>query len=193
MSREDKIVSFPTKAEEIPPEERARRLGVEVDRLAGLPMVEWMFYLPDTAKKHGVAQSKLKQMVNATIKRVEKERAARDRKIRQDRTKREEAFEALRCLPRGEHEDGLTKLARRLGEDIAELRDEFTLHAGLEDEAGPASEAWPEPVDTRELLDDIIKQVRCYAVVSDDIASPSRCGRCSRGCTRWRSTLRSWS
>jgi len=172
MSREDtNVVTFRAKPEEeVPPEERARRLRVEVERLAGLPLVEWMLYLEDTAKKHNISQIKLKAMVNATIKRVEKERAASDSEIRQDRAEREEALEALRCLPRGEHEDGLTTLARRLGEDIAGLRDEFTLHAGLKAEAGPASEAWPEPVDTRELLDDIIKQVRCYAVVSDNIA-----------------------
>jgi len=75
MSREDKIVSFPTTAEEVPPEERARRLGVEVDRLAGLPMVEWMLYLPDTAKKHGIAQTKLKAMVERTIRKCEKAQA----------------------------------------------------------------------------------------------------------------------
>src|SRR5215467_1369450 len=110
MSREDtNVVTFRAKPEEeVPPEERARRLRVEVERLAGLPLVEWMLYLEDTAKKHNISQIKLKAMVNATIKRVEKERAASDSEIRQDRAEREEALEALRCLPRGEHEDGLT-------------------------------------------------------------------------------------
>jgi hypothetical protein len=45
----NKVIGFPTG--ELPPEERARRLTVEVERLAGLPVVEWMFYLPDVAKK----------------------------------------------------------------------------------------------------------------------------------------------
>jgi hypothetical protein len=36
------------------PEELARRLKVEVERLARLPVVEWMFYLDDVAKKHGI-------------------------------------------------------------------------------------------------------------------------------------------
>ena len=53
MSGDDpkKIVEFP-KAE-IVPEERARRLKMEVERLASLPVVEWMYYLADG----GVAKS----------------------------------------------------------------------------------------------------------------------------------------
>jgi len=68
MSGDDpkKIVEFP-KAE-ITPEERARRLRVEVERLAGLPVVEWMFYLEEVAKKHGVPPALLKKMIEATIK-----------------------------------------------------------------------------------------------------------------------------
>jgi hypothetical protein len=194
MSCDDNIVNFPAKpAEEaVPPEERARRLKVEVDRLASLPVLEWMLYLEETAKKHGISQTKLRQMITAAINRVEREKSAREKQIRQERAERErqirqeriehekqerqsravreEAFAALRSLPRAEHESGLARLARRLGQDIAELRDEFTLYAGFEDEAEPASEVWPEPVDTGALLKQIIKQVRRYAVVSDDIA-----------------------
>ena len=68
MSGDDpkKIVEFP-KAE-ITPEERARRLRVEVERLAGLPVVEWMFYLEEVAKKHGVPPALPKKMIEATIK-----------------------------------------------------------------------------------------------------------------------------
>ena len=45
MSGDDpkKIVEFP-KAE-LPPEERARRLKMEVERLARLPVVERLFYI----------------------------------------------------------------------------------------------------------------------------------------------------
>jgi len=80
MSGDDpkKILEFP-KAE-VPPEERARRLTVEVDRLAGLPVSEWMFYIEceGVAKKHGVTPGQLKQMVQATIKE-------REKKAREDR------------------------------------------------------------------------------------------------------------
>src|SRR5215472_5142673 len=63
MSGDDpkKIVEFP-KAE-IVPEERARRLKIEVDRLANLPVVEWMYYLSDrgVAEKHGLSRADTKR------------------------------------------------------------------------------------------------------------------------------------
>jgi hypothetical protein len=71
MSGDDsKIVEFPQP--EIAPEERARRLRVEVDRLARLPPVEWMLYLDEVAKKYGVSAAVLKEMIEATIKANEK-------------------------------------------------------------------------------------------------------------------------
>ena len=74
MSGDDpkKIVEFP-KAE-VSPEERARRLKIEVDRLANLPVVEWMYYLSDggVAEKHGLSRASMKTMVEATIRANEK-------------------------------------------------------------------------------------------------------------------------
>src|SRR5262249_3947668 len=43
-----------------------------VERLAGLPTVEWMFYLPDIAKKHGIEVATLRQMIEAVIREAEK-------------------------------------------------------------------------------------------------------------------------
>jgi hypothetical protein len=63
--------------------ERARRLGVEVERLARLPPFEWPLYLEETANRFGLEPAKLKQMVEATIKVNEKkarEANADDRK-----------------------------------------------------------------------------------------------------------------
>src|SRR5262245_4434501 len=71
-----KVVDFPQP--EIAPEEHSRRLRVEVDRLARLPTVEWLFYLDDDAKKHGVRRADLKAMVEAVIKE-------REKKAREDR------------------------------------------------------------------------------------------------------------
>jgi len=67
-----KILELP-KAE-IAPEERARRLKVEVERLAGLPAVERLFYIESdgVAQKHGVSRAVLKEMVEATIRANEK-------------------------------------------------------------------------------------------------------------------------
>ena len=74
MSGDDpKTLEYPNA--ELSPEERARRLKVEVDRLANLPVVEWQLYLEDVAKKYGVSRADLKSMVEATIRANEKKRA----------------------------------------------------------------------------------------------------------------------
>jgi putative DNA primase/helicase len=89
----NKVVEFPPP--EIAPEERARRLRVAVDRLAGLPTCEWLLYLEDDAKKYGVSRADLKAMVEATIRANEKkarEDKAEDRqRARHDESKQERA------------------------------------------------------------------------------------------------------
>jgi len=71
MSGDDpKTLEYPNA--EGSPEERARRLRGEVDRLASLPVVEWMFYLEGVAEKYGVSRADLKAMVEATIRANEK-------------------------------------------------------------------------------------------------------------------------
>jgi Protein of unknown function (DUF3631) len=107
MTKEpSKVVEFPNS------EERARRLRVEVERLAQLPTVEWMLYVTtdEYAAKYGVDCATLKKMVEAVIKetkkkqhdeqveqqrieqRAEKQRdtAKRDEERKQDRSKRDE-------------------------------------------------------------------------------------------------------
>ena len=90
---EKKIVDFP-KAE-VGPEERARRLKIEVDRLASLPPVEWMLYLSEgVAEKHGVDRADMKEMIEATIKDREKkagEDKAEDRQREQRAEKKQTA------------------------------------------------------------------------------------------------------
>src|SRR5262245_53888393 len=80
MSGDDskKVVEFP-KAE-VPPEERARRLSVEVDRQAHLPVSESLYYVEctDVAEKHGVSRATMKEMVEAT-------RKANEKKAREDK------------------------------------------------------------------------------------------------------------
>src|SRR5262249_17896746 len=80
MSGDDpkKIVVFPEA--EIVPEERARRLKLEVERLASVQVVERLFYIEceDLAEKHGFSRDVMKAMVEAQIKANEK-RAREDR------------------------------------------------------------------------------------------------------------------
>jgi hypothetical protein len=81
----NKVVEFPQ--QEIAPEERARRLRVEVDRLARLPLVEWLFYLEGIAEKHSVPRADLKAMVEATVRANEK-KAREDKAEDQQRERR---------------------------------------------------------------------------------------------------------
>jgi hypothetical protein len=195
------VVEFPTS------DERARRLRIEVDRLARLPTVEWMFYLDGSAEKHGIDKAKLKQMVASTIKAAEKKEredkgelrrrekqkstAKRDDERKQERKEREEerkeredkkeaerkerdkqkTFEMLIKLPSSEHEGRLKALAKRIGEDIEVLRIEFEEFAREgKSEIGGDIVPWPDPVDTKAVLTDVMKQLKRYVVLSDDQA-----------------------
>jgi hypothetical protein len=84
---DDKIVSFPVTP--VPTEEVARRLQVEVERLARLPTVEWQYYVAigDTAKKFNIEPAMLKRMIEAVIRANEKK--AREDKADDRREKRQ--------------------------------------------------------------------------------------------------------
>jgi putative DNA primase/helicase len=202
------VVGFPG-----PEEERARCLKIEVERLARLPLIEWMFYLDDTAKKHGLTSAKLKTMVEGVIKAAEKkvreakaedqkreqraerkqaterreERRASERQQREERREQERAdreararqreldreLAALAKLPSAEHESRLAALAERLGEDLGFLQDQFGQFVRAEDASSVAGdvEPWPEPVDAKALLPEVMAQVRRYVVLHDEGAA----------------------
>jgi hypothetical protein len=202
-TRDDKVVDFPNA------EERARRLKVEVELLARLYATEWLFWLDDSAKKHGIEPAKLKAMIEATIKardkrarqeqadqhrreqRAEQQRVAADRKEERQRREqqraqqqadkeaerkqreREKEFAALIKLPSAEHGPRLAALAKRLGEDLDFLSDEFAQFAASEEKSSDATSVapWPEPVDVRALLTELTTQLRRYVVVHDDAAA----------------------
>jgi len=64
-------------------EERARRLRVEVERLAELSSpVERQFWLEGAAEKHGIEPAKMKAMIEATIK-------AKEKKVRQEKAEQQ--------------------------------------------------------------------------------------------------------
>jgi hypothetical protein len=211
----DEVIKFrPPSVDSETDAERAGRLTSEVERLARLPLVEWMFYVDEVAKKHGIAPAKLKQMVEAVIKanekkaredkaedrqreqRVEKkqaterreqqraserqqrqqerEQARADREARERQRERDRELVEISKLPRAEHELRLVALAERLGEDPEVLRDEFAQFVSTEEEASVAAgevEPWPEPVDTKTLLDDVLVQLRRYAAIHDDASA----------------------
>ena len=104
MSGDDsKIADFP-KAE-VAPDERARRLKVEVDRLACLPVTEWLFYIESdgVAEKHNVSRTVMKEMIEATIKAREK-KAREDKAEDRQREQRAEKKEKKESTARREEE-----------------------------------------------------------------------------------------
>src|SRR5215831_5455952 len=108
------VVEFPNT------EERARRLRVEVERLAQLPTVEWMFYVEGEgyAEKYGVDRAALKRMVKAVIREREKreredrgelhrhkDHAERQRTKEKESERKEERRERVEERKRQEHEE----------------------------------------------------------------------------------------
>src|SRR5262249_25461777 len=219
----DSVLPFPT-----PDEERARRLAIEVERLARLPMVEWMLYVATEshAAKYGVDCATLQRMVKVVVKenekkhrseqaeqrrieaRAEKKQEREDQRARRDRkeeatlsrreiererkeaererketeriereeeakrVKREAAFAEIAELPKLTHETRLKEAAKRLGEDLALLTEEFEVFLAaraIPEELLP----WSEPVNPTELLAAIETKFRRYVVASDAVITAS--------------------
>ena len=101
MNETPKVGSFPNTEEE-----RARCLKQEVERLAALPIVEWMYYLEtgELAKKHGIEAAKLKQMVEATVHANEKKAHEAKADDRREKQKVERKQERENQLSRQEQE-----------------------------------------------------------------------------------------
>src|SRR5262249_46878953 len=115
---------------------------------------------------------------NVTAKReMEREQAKQkrqqeraDKEAERKRKEREKAFEAIAKLPRLAHEVRLAELAKRSGEDLDFLRDEFAAYYVSADIDTKPIEPWDQPVDTHALLIELMAQLRRYVVVQDDVA-----------------------
>jgi hypothetical protein len=176
--------------------EKIRRLMVEAQRLASLAPGEWRFWIDDSAKQHGVESAVLEKTVLAIIKaneekkreekkevqqrerRVEKEKATAQQQAERKQRERHKSFKEIAKLPSAQHEPQLSLLAKRLDEDLEQLRDDFSLFLG-EAHKGDITGAggykgdvdpWPEPVNTKKLFTELLKQLRRYVVHRDEIA-----------------------
>src|SRR6516225_8903090 len=81
-SDDGKVVQF---RPEVPPEERAGRLKVEVERLARLPTVEWRFYASreDLVQPFGITTDQMRELVEAVLK--ENQKKEREAKAEEER------------------------------------------------------------------------------------------------------------
>src|SRR5262245_39583521 len=98
----DTVLPFP-----MPDEERARRLTIELERLAQLPMVEWMFYVATEshAAKYGVDCATLKRMVEAVVKENEKKHRAEQAEQRRIEARAEKKQEQEDQRVRRDHKE----------------------------------------------------------------------------------------
>src|SRR5262245_6897246 len=126
----------------------------------------------DKAENHLSEQRVEKAQIKA---RREEERARREQERAEkeaDRRRKERVkeFEAIAKLPRLAHEVRLAELAKRSGEDLDFLRDEFAAYYVSADIDTKPIEPWDQPVDTHALLIELMAQLRRYVVVQDDVA-----------------------
>src|SRR5580704_4272070 len=190
VSSDEKVLDFP-KAE-ITSEEKARRAMAEAKRLASLAPGEWQLWIARAVERLGVPRATLEGLISAIIKdserkaredkaeaRRQEERVRReqererkreqegiDKKAERNRKEKEKAFEHLISLPSEQHETRLAELAKRFDEDVAAIRYDFTVFVGMESRAASTDpwnvEPWPDPVETRVLLQEISAKISKY-------------------------------
>jgi putative DNA primase/helicase len=199
MARDDKnVVDFPNIDEE---RARRLKVEVErLSRLSYTEWAYYVS-LPGYSEKYGVDAGMLTKLVQAEVSKAEKkereekaeeqrreQRAERqherrqreqrreqkeaDKEAQKRQREREKEFAAILKLPSAEHESRLAALAKRRGEDLDLLREEFSMLVAAEETSGGTDsiEPWPEPVDLNVLLTETTAQVRRYVVIHDDAA-----------------------
>jgi len=96
-------------------------------------------------------------------RRERREKAAE----RREAAKRERALTTIMTMPTDGRDAALRSLAIQLGEDYAALHTEFETRVEEERERirHGKVEPWPEPVETRALLDELVVQIERYLVL----------------------------
>ena len=136
----------------------------------------WRLWIDRSAERRRIPRAILQDLIVAIIKDSEKKardaetaarrqelavRRERERKQREQkridkraeykRKEKEKAFESLISLPREQQETRLGELAKRLDEDVAIIRDDFTAFVGMQSWAASTDswnvELWPDPVE----------------------------------------------
>jgi hypothetical protein len=100
----------------------------------------------------------------------ERERKERERIQKEEarkRAKRDEEYARIAKLPRISHDVKLIEAAKRLGEDIDTMRAEFAACYVPDPTDTSYIEPWEAPVDTRQLLEDLLAEIRRYIVIND--------------------------
>ena len=150
----------------------AERLGVPRATLEGLISA----IIKDSERKAREDKAEARRQEERVRRGQEREQRERkreqeriDRKAERNRKEKEKAFERLISLPSEQHEARLAELAKQLDKNLAAVRNDFSAFVGMASEAASTHswnvEPWPEPVETRLLLQQIITKVCRYIVL----------------------------
>jgi hypothetical protein len=119
------------------------------------------------------SERRAERRTDSEKRRAEKEADREKRKAEKEAEKKQKEkakrFGAIMRFPVARHEKELQRLAERLGEDLAALREEFAEFLGVGAELSiEKTEPWPEPVDTATLLRECGAQICRYVVLVQD-------------------------
>ena len=99
-------------------------------------------------------------------------------------------------LPSEQHEARLAELAKRLDEDLAAVRNDFSGFVGMASEAVSTDswnvEPWPEPVETRLLLQEISAKISKYIIMHPEAVTATALWTMTAWATRARRTPLFW-
>jgi putative DNA primase/helicase len=120
----------------------------------------------DTAAKQ--AKKETAAAEKAAKREAEREQQKAEKEAERKAKEKAKTFGSIMRLPVARHEKELLRLADRLGEDAATLRDEFKEFLGVGAETPiEKTEPWPEPVDTAALLQECSDKICRYVVMQE--------------------------
>src|SRR5262245_10859685 len=109
----------------IPPEEQATRLKADVDALSQQSPTGQMFWVPDYAKRYGIEESKLQQMIAAEVEAAEKKKRvdAAEQRRREDREEKQRTLEQREREHEAEKKQRLERQERKEADQKAEKKE----------------------------------------------------------------------
>jgi hypothetical protein len=173
-------------------EEQTRKIMAEAARLAGQPELErthWMNrHAEQYVERFGITIEEMKTYVKIIVN--DNASKARDEKAEQQQRQRDQqqivkdadrkakdkqnAFATIVKLPSPQHKVKLVELAKRLDEDLATLREEFSELIEVERAAMPtvptgwSVEPWDDPVTTAALLQALVDKLSKHIAARPD-------------------------
>jgi hypothetical protein len=186
LTEANRLANLPPGGWRLQIDDSAKRLHIQSDILERL--IDDIVADKEKKAKEKAAADRLSSQLAARARKEEaKEKKADARRAKREMTRAEaekekrdtkeakakaalkaKAFATIQCLPVADRDIRLQKLAEQLGEDISDIRDEFTEF--LDSVTASSSvwdvEPWPEPVPAAELLQDLTAKIQKHIVLA---------------------------